>query len=349
MGALVAVAVGGAGADGRVADVIAGQHAAVAVGAVVGRENVHHVVHARADGRLPQLVGQGPVIGEAGVLGKDGDLVLVGVLVRAGGRDIQGQHVLHAFGQPGGAVADLLVGRKVEPDLPVQGLPALLKGLDCRQQHGHAGLIVHETGLEIAVCEPIAGLQGDHIAGVDAEGSGLLGAPHVLIQYDADVGAEVGRDAAQLLLRHVDGVGRAADGPGEDLAVPGVNADVLGHAVEGIEPAHRADVQRAVGVHMAHHEADIVQVGRDGQTVALAAQVGDHAALVGEPIGAAQLVQQAAQELLDLLILAGGAVHPYQLFKAVQAVFLVKRNHLLSSTFSILFLPALGSAGACAR
>ena len=47
MGALIAVAVGGAWTDSGVADVIARQHGGVAVGAVVGREHVHHVIDPR--------------------------------------------------------------------------------------------------------------------------------------------------------------------------------------------------------------------------------------------------------------------------------------------------------------
>ena len=329
MGALVAVAVGGTGADGRVADVVARKDAAVAVRAVMRREDVHHVVHARADRGGAQLVGHAPVVGEAGVLGENGDLVLVGVLIGAGRRNVERDHVLHVLGQPGRAVADLLIGGEVGVDLARKLRSALAEGLHRRQQHRGAGLVVHEAGLDVAARHAKARLERDHVSGLDAELAHVLRAPDLLIEHDADVRAEVGRGAAQLLLRHVDGIRRAADGAGIDPAIPRVHAYVLRHAVEGVEPAHRADVQRPVRVHVAHHEADVVQVGRDAQGVPLAAEISNHAALVGLPVRIAQLVEQAAQHALHLLVLAGGAVRRQQAFKAFQAIALIKGDHVL--------------------
>ena len=46
--------------------------------------------------------------------------MLLGVLVRAHGRDIQREDVLYALRQPGRAVAELLVAGEVGDDLPLQ-------------------------------------------------------------------------------------------------------------------------------------------------------------------------------------------------------------------------------------
>ena len=94
MGALVAVAVGRAGADGRVADVVAGQDAPVPVGAIVRGEDIHDVVDAGGLRGFTQLGGHPAVVGEAAVLGEDGNLLLVGILLGSGRRDVQGQDVV---------------------------------------------------------------------------------------------------------------------------------------------------------------------------------------------------------------------------------------------------------------
>ena len=215
--------------------------------------------------------------------------------------------------------------------MAARGQRALAQGADRRKQHGGAGLVVDKARFEIAVGEAAARLERDDIARLHAERAGLRGSPDVLVEHDADVGAKIGGRDAQLLLRHVDRVRRAADRAGEDTAVARVDAHVLAHAVEGVEPAHGAYVQRAVGVEVAHHQPDVVEMGRDGQRVALAAEIGDYAALVQQRVRHAELVQHPADERLDLLVLAGRAVRPEQLFKSLKAVFFVEHDVFLSS------------------
>ena len=106
-----------------------------------------------------------------------------------------------------------------------------------------------------------------------------------------------------------------------------MDADVLGHAVEGVEPPDRADVQCAVGVDVPHHQPDVVQVRRHGERVPLAAELRDQAALVGQTVGHAQLVEQGGCQGLHLLVLTGGAVRLEQALKGFQAIVLVKGSH----------------------
>ena len=82
---------------------------------------------------------------------------------------------------------------------------------------------------------------------------------------------------------------------------------------------------------MPHHQADIVHMGGEAQGVPLAPQVSDDAALAGNGVRITQLIQDGAQELLDLLILAGGAVHRQEALEGIQTVFLVKRDHGMHS------------------
>ena len=264
------------------------------------------------------------MVGEAGILGEDADLPFVGGLVRPRGGDVQGQHVLHVLRQHGGAVADLLVEGEVGVDLPGQAERAVLQGLHGRQQHGGGGLVVQEAGFDVVSRKGEAGLQGDHVPGGHAQGFRVRIGAHVLVQHHADIGAEIPRRGAQLLLRHMDGIGGAADRPGIGFPVPGVDAHVLRDAVEGVEAPHGADVQGAVRVHLPHHEADVVQVGGDGQGLPLAPQVGDDASLPGDAVGVAQLVQHFAEQGLHFFILPGGAVHGDELPEIVQAGFPVK-------------------------
>ena len=56
MGPFVAVAVGGAGADGRVADIVAGEDGTVAVGAVMRGKDIHDIGDAGLFRRLAELV-----------------------------------------------------------------------------------------------------------------------------------------------------------------------------------------------------------------------------------------------------------------------------------------------------
>ena len=85
-------------------------------------------------------------------------------------------------------------------------------------------------------------------------------------------------------------------------------AHVLHHAVEGVEPAHRADVERAVLIYMADHKAYIVKMRGNDQRVALASEIRDNAPLAGHDVGKAEFVEHALQKKLAFLILSGGAV-----------------------------------------
>ena len=234
-------------------------------------------------------------------------------------------------------MADFLIEGEVGIDLPGKDGAGLLQRPDGGKQHRGGGLVVHKAGFQIAARQRKTGLQGDHVPGLDAQGPGIGGGLHRLVQHYADIGAEVRRGLAQLLLGDVDRIGCAAHGTGIDPAVPGVDPDVLGHAVEGVQAAHRADVQSPVGVHPAHHEPDIVQMDRHRQGAALSAQLGDHAALVQRPEGDLQLLQQPADQLLDLLVLAGGAVDGQQALKHLQAIGGIKLRDLFKHEQGLSF------------
>ena len=79
---------------------------------------------------------------------------------------------------------------------------------------------------------------------------------------------------------------------------------------------------------MPHHESDVVQMRGHAQRAALSAEIGDHAALVRAGIGAAQLVEHGAEQILDLAVLPGRAVHGEQTLKGVQTVSFVKTIHV---------------------
>ena len=195
--------------------------------------------------------------------------------------------------------------------------------------HRSGGLVVDKAGFHVVPGQGEPAFQGDHVPGGHPQGFRFRGGMGVLIQHHADIGAKIRQRGAQLLLRHVDGIGRAADGAGIDLPAPGVDPHIFRHAVEGVEPAHGADVQGAVGVHLPHHEADVVQVGSDGQRRPLAPQVGDHAPLAGDAVRIAQLLQHPAEEGLDLFILPGGAVHGDEPPEITEAGFPVKGGNCM--------------------
>ena len=99
---------------------------------------------------------------------------------------------------------------------------------------------------------------------------------------------------------------------------------VLGDAVEGVEAADGADVQGAVGVHVPDHKADVVEVRRDAEGVPFAAQIGNDAALVGQIVREAELVQNFAEHFLDVFVHSRGAVGGKKALERVDAVLFVK-------------------------
>ena len=327
---LIAVAVERAGADGAVADIIARDDTGVAVGAVMRGEHVHDVIDSRVDGGAAKLVREAPVIREAGIFRENGDLALVGVLIGAEGGDVDCEQILNSIGKHARAVADLLIRREIGVYLTTEIYSVVLYVFHGSEEHRDAGLVVYEAGLDIAVHHLKAGIERDHVAGLDPERADVLGGFYVVIEYDADVRAEIRRGKAKLVLRDVDGVRNAADGTGIYLIVPRLDADVLRHAVEGVEPADGADVQRAVLVDVAHHKADIVKMRRNDECVPLAAHVRDDSALVRDLIGIAELVENIAGELLYLLVLSCGGVDRKQPLENVDAVFFIKIVHIFN-------------------
>ena len=125
----------------------------------------------------------------------------------------------------------------------------------------------------------------------------------------------------------MNGAGRAADGAGVYLPVPGVDADVFHQAVELIQAADPADVQRTVGVDPADHQADVVQVGGDDQVVSLPAQVRDDASLVRHFYRETEALDLPDDVVLNLPELAGGAVDGQELLKLIETIGFIKAAH----------------------
>ena len=168
-------------------------------------------------------------------------------------------------------------------------------------------------GLDVSSRPGEAGLQGQHIAGLDPQGPDIRRAAYGLVQHHADVAPVVRGGFAQLVLADVDGGRAPADGTGVAPAVPGVEADVHFHAIEGMEPAHGTDLEGAVGIQFANHKADVVQMGRDGNRILLPAKGDDDAALAADLApGIAQPLQLPEQIVLDLPELPRSAVDVQQ-------------------------------------
>ena len=230
-------------------------------------------------------------------------------------------------------MSDLLVKGEIGIDLPGRRDAFFLEGLHEGKQDCSGCLVVDEAGLDVAVHEDRSRVKRDHVAGLDAELCGIGSAFYVLIQHHADVLPVVGKHRAQFLLGHMDGVRGAADGPGKDLPVPVAYPHVFRDAVEGVQPAHGADVQGAVCVYVPHHQADVVEVRSHGDGVALTAGAGDHAAFMRQVITVSEVIQDPAEYVLDLLVLTGCAVDRDKFSEDIKTVFLIKVHGVRSFVF----------------
>ena len=189
----------------------------------------------------------------------------------------------------GTAVADLLVHRKEQRYLARERHLAVSNGAGQTQQNRRRQFVIQEAALNVAALRHRGTrIHSDDVAGLDAQLKHIVLAVDILIEQDFHVLL----DGLDRLVGHMRRRLSVENHTRVHIAVTRINGAVLAIGRRPLMPAKRRGTQAAIVLNGAYHGAQGIDMARQHERLALAAELDQHVALIGTLGAKAHIAQR---------------------------------------------------------
>ena len=281
------------------------------------RVDVDRVVEASGFGRRREVAHDVIVVRAARVLGADRNHALGAAEVRTHAAHVDADHVAGVRGHDAAAVTDLLVNREQQGNLAAERDLAGGDGAGEADEDRGRELVIQEATLDVAALRDRgARVHGDDVTCLNAQSQDLVLRGHVLVEEDLHVLL----DLLDLVVGDVGGGLGVEDDTGVGAAVTRVDGAVLAIRGAPLVAAEGCGAQTAVVLDGTDHGTERVDVTGEHEGVALAAQLDEHVALVGDFGRKAEFGEGLHEVVRCMLGVAGGAGDGGELREALRDV-----------------------------